>query len=100
MIMGASRGVRPLSRFFSTAPRDCLASKLLTRSSDRDVRHGCRPWCDTSTPQGELLVTILAGFATAVFVTYSYGNTPRSHPGQMGKWLLKWTVRPWSQRPD
>ena len=22
------------------------------------------PWCDTSTPQGELLVTILAGFAT------------------------------------
>jgi hypothetical protein len=25
---------------------------------------------------------------------------PRSHPGQMGKWLLKWTVRPWSQRPD
>jgi DNA invertase Pin-like site-specific DNA recombinase len=21
------------------------------------------PWCDTSTPQGELLVTILAGFA-------------------------------------
>ena len=26
--------------------------------------------------------------------------TPRSHPGHMGKWLLKWTVRPWSQRPD
>ena len=22
------------------------------------------PWCDTSTPQGELLVTVLAGFAT------------------------------------
>ena len=22
------------------------------------------PWCDTSTPQGELMVTILAGFAT------------------------------------
>jgi DNA invertase Pin-like site-specific DNA recombinase len=93
-----------------------VASKLLTRSSDRDVRHGCTdraepakvmkrlerddllvvtrldrlarstrdllniphalaergakfrslhdPWCDTSTPQGELLVTILAGFAT------------------------------------
>ena len=26
--------------------------------------------------------------------------TFRSHPGHMGKWLLKWTVRPWSQRPD
>ena len=22
------------------------------------------PWCDTSTPQGELLLTVLAGFAT------------------------------------
>ena len=22
------------------------------------------PWCDTSTPQGELLVTIVAGFST------------------------------------
>ena len=22
------------------------------------------PWCDTSTPQGELLITVLAGFAT------------------------------------
>ena len=39
-------------------PRHALAERGAKFRSLHD------PWCDTSTPQGELLVTILAGFAT------------------------------------
>jgi DNA invertase Pin-like site-specific DNA recombinase len=44
--------------------RDLL--NILHSLADKGAKFGslADPWCDTSTPQGELLVTVLAGFAT------------------------------------
>jgi DNA invertase Pin-like site-specific DNA recombinase len=40
------------------------------------------PWCDTSTPQGELLVTILAGFAKARGVRFGRPRKLDQHQRQ------------------
>jgi DNA invertase Pin-like site-specific DNA recombinase len=57
-------GVSLHRRLLARSTRDLL--NILHALAERGAKFRSLhdPWCDTSTPQGELLVTILAGFAT------------------------------------
>ena len=44
--------------------RDLLNILHVLAEKGAKFRSLADPWCDTSTPQGELLITVLAGFAT------------------------------------